>query len=607
MIRKARLREVQALPLILVIISSILAETTAAWWERSFPGWEKDSGQNIVPDGPINTRYACRDTGAKKYSISPEAVTIYNPPGGLKVKAVAYYRESNCKDTKGKAPDFLVILNEYSSEGINIVDMKFEEFSSIGAPQSFREVDTMHYAKDIYAKTGSMPKLNSIYQWDSQGTLKGWVHAPAAIQNFKLEDVATAQELASIQADPIEIPKVLGEITDRVLSLDPSRGTRLLAYLGIGTKVQKDNRRKDVAKLKKKQKAVKQLDETGQVPDPVMESLTSEQKEEIIGPVEPPTTANKAVPSLRVEISVTRRAGVENLVETNNPNISPLADPLRKIYIARSNKLPLKPELPNESPVHVPTPHEIANRPINYEMMTAQCLLSDNPLLWCQRYLAAYQYHQRLARAAYNIVQTYRMLGPENPLNPANIVEHREIFSTIENAADLSVADMEQGGYGIDDSVLDHNLNTLFTFQIDPSKPGTAEFRDEQAYEELEQMQDGSQPSAEEQFAPWVNFMEPKSQRERQYLSRGSIMDNFAIDPYAPDAIRQEWNGYRDSEWARDPDDTDSGQNVWNGAPFEAQRSTPTVQPSIHNIENQVDEFEFDDFLQATVKKTKTD
>ncbi|KAK6537285.1 hypothetical protein TWF694_011478 [Orbilia ellipsospora] len=358
------------------LLICLYLRTVAAWWDVTITALQSgDVTQPQPNDSLISAPYECKSTGAKKFSLPPEAVTIYNTDTSRVVDAVAYYRQPDCK----LAPDFLIVLNHMNPMGVNVVDLTYlsSEITAIGAPLSFREVNLNEFAGIIYMKTGTAPVAGSIYRWDKLGILKERVNVPGVLWNFQLEEYATPEELGMIQNDVNETPTVLKSVTERLLEKVPDRGKRLLDYLGIGKELGLN--KKEERRQRKELMAIS----TVQIIDPLSEFKT---------------------PTDRAQVN-------SALTASTKESWSPRKKPTKKVStLPNLHQIGVNPLMVKENPINIPNPQEIANRPINYEMLAAQCLLSGDPLLWCQRYLAVQQYHERLAKAAFDIMQSTRLV-----------------------------------------------------------------------------------------------------------------------------------------------------------------------------------------------------
>ncbi|KAF3908332.1 hypothetical protein AA313_de0207991 [Arthrobotrys entomopaga] len=372
----------------------------AAWWQTILTAIRReDITQPGLGNREISQPFEYKSTGAKTRSFPSEAVTIYNTYSSRVVDSVAYYRQPNCRLAAGTAekPDFLIFLDPNELMGVNVVDLTYlnSDVDVVGAPLSFREVDRSEFSMSIYAETKSPPVAGSIYRWDRKGDLKEIVHAPGVIRNVQLEDYATPEELAMVQQDVNKTPNVLRSVTERVLEGDPGRGDRMLGYLGMSKRVAVVTNKNQEKRQKKQSKAK----ETGQIIDPPLDfQAPTEQNESTLTA----STRESLPPKKNKKTAAT--APKKKASSVANPPSNEITDQ-KEADIAGKNNIPLPSVTANDESVNIPSPHEIANRPINHEMMVAQCLLSGDPLLWCQRYLAAQKYHERLAKAAFDIMQ----------------------------------------------------------------------------------------------------------------------------------------------------------------------------------------------------------
>ncbi|KAF3903267.1 hypothetical protein ABW20_dc0108044 [Dactylellina cionopaga] len=116
----------------------------------------------------------------------------------------------------------------------------------------------------------------------------------------------------------------------------------------------------------------------------------------------------------------------------------------RKQQTGRSN-VPSQQSFPTKpKPPDVPSPQEIANRPINYEALASQCLQSGNPLLWCQRYLAAHAYSKRLAKAAFDVFQlTTKGTKPQSQVAFPDFQNNQGLINNIQQEQELSQVRLE--------------------------------------------------------------------------------------------------------------------------------------------------------------------
>ncbi|KAK6346583.1 hypothetical protein TWF696_006705 [Orbilia brochopaga] len=220
--------EARTVALTLELLLLLFFQDVSAYYQYNLPiGWE-DKPPTTLVNSPVSRNNECRSFKPKRVvqPTSYEASTIYNVQNSFVTNVVAFYRDFQCKGTKGPVPAMLLVLDPNNSLGVNIVDFKkLRFFAQIHSTQS---VDIALFDQIIQRLTGDSIQPNRVYHWTSNGAFAGTSDADGLIQNFQMEDIATPEELDMVASENTrDIEIVLGRVTNRVLAGDPERQAKI--------------------------------------------------------------------------------------------------------------------------------------------------------------------------------------------------------------------------------------------------------------------------------------------------------------------------------------------------------------------------------------------
>ncbi|KAK6337126.1 hypothetical protein TWF718_009910 [Orbilia javanica] len=376
--------------------------SVTASWIFNFPaGWTEESARAQPPHiRPITARYECTVFNFNRWSLPLEAATIYNAAGTPTTNAIAYYRNSKCKDEEGNGLDYVIILNPDNSKGVNVVDLKLDGLTVGGSPKSYQAVDYMHYAKLILNRTGKPPRPGSVYVFGVRGNMRAWSSEPGVVRNVDLGRYTTEEGMDEIQNDPKEIALVLGMITEKVLNEDPARRQKLANFMEkkAGKQTAGVDLPEMLQKMKEYDSAIKAqangyLGEMMQDPDLGNLPLNTRFQ----APMQSASTASNPSQGTQSHPS-SGRSGSRQERETMGP---PPFQPNRGFNFS------FRREGQGHTRTPIFTPYGLANQPIDLYKMAEDCInAGDNRVVWFQWYWAEYWVHARAAKAALRILET---------------------------------------------------------------------------------------------------------------------------------------------------------------------------------------------------------
>ncbi|KAK6507897.1 hypothetical protein TWF481_006318 [Arthrobotrys musiformis] len=379
--------------MILALLFLLYSSPARASWVFNFPvGWTEESVIAQPPHTrPITARYECTVFNFNRWSLPLEATTIYNSPKAFVTNAIAYYRNSKCKDTDGVGLDYLIILDPEKSRGVNVVDLKLEGLTVGGTPTSYQAVEFMHYAKIIYAKTGKAPRPGSVYVFGSRGAVTAWSDAPGTVRNVDMNEFTTKEGMDEIEKDPNEVALVLGMITEKVLNEDPGRKAKLKNWVQkkAGGQTAGANIPEMLERMAEHDAAMKaQAD--GYLGDMQGSgNLYGQQQAAFQMPSQPIGNANQ-------------RAERQSTSERNNAPRESMGPPI----------FPNRESSQQSTGAPIVTPYGMANRPIDLYQLAEECIKAGNSrAVWFQWYWAEYWFHARLAKAALSILDSVESGG----------------------------------------------------------------------------------------------------------------------------------------------------------------------------------------------------
>ncbi|KAF3114339.1 hypothetical protein TWF706_008272 [Orbilia oligospora] len=242
----------------LLLLYLIYSGYTTASWLLNFPvGWNEESTASQPSHiHSITALYECTVFNSNRWGLPLEATTIYNAPGTFTTNAIAYYRNSKCKDD---GLDYIIILNPDNSRGVNIVDLKLDGLTVGGTPTSYQAVEFMHYSQVINYWTGELPVGGSVFVFGARGAIKAWSSEPGVVKNVDLGKYTTSKGVEGIEKDPKEMALVLGMVTEKVLSEDTGRAEKLKGFVQkkLGGQTAGSNLPEMVEKVRRYEEALK--------------------------------------------------------------------------------------------------------------------------------------------------------------------------------------------------------------------------------------------------------------------------------------------------------------------------------------------------------------
>ncbi|KAK6513124.1 hypothetical protein TWF506_009290 [Arthrobotrys conoides] len=365
---------------------------TTASWLLNFPvGWTEESAISQPPHiRPITARYECTVFNFNRWSLPLEATTIYNAPNAFATNAIAYYRNSKCKDEDGDGLDYVIILDPENSKGVNVVDLKLDGLTVGGTPTSYQAVEYMHYAKVIKQRTGKPPKAGSVYVFGARGAVTAWSSEVGVVKNVDLGEYTTPEGLKEIEKDPKEMSLVLGMITEKVLSEDAGRARKLRGFVQkkLGGQTAGYNLPEMLEKMKEYEEGLKGRSQGfgfnmgfGGVPGQM---------------------------GMGIQMPMQGGGGMSNPNRRGNLQGQPMGPPNMQPNRGFNEGGQSNREAP------ITTPYELANRPINLYKLTNECIKAGkNRVLWLQWYWAEYWFQSRLVKAALHIFELFEKGGIE--------------------------------------------------------------------------------------------------------------------------------------------------------------------------------------------------
>ncbi|TGJ64702.1 hypothetical protein EYR41_010742 [Orbilia oligospora] len=361
----------------LLLLYLIYSGYTTASWLLNFPvGWNEESTASQPSHiHSITALYECTVFNSNRWGLPLEATTIYNAPGTFTTNAIAYYRNSKCKDD---GLDYIIILNPDNSLGVNIVDLKLDGLTVGGTPTSYQAVEFMHYSQVINYWTGELPVGGSVFVFGARGAIKAWSSEPGVVKNVDLGKYTTSKGVEGIEKDPKEMALVLGMVTEKVLSEDTGRAEKLKGFVQkkLGGQTAGSNLLEMVEKVRRYEEALKGGGGNGYGYARMGRGYNF----------------NFGVGSMN--------RGFQGQVNTGMGGLPPGGGTMGP---------------PNMQPNRgFSTPQELANRPIDFYKLASECLKADkNRLLWIQWYWAESRLQARTFKAALDILGRFERGGVE--------------------------------------------------------------------------------------------------------------------------------------------------------------------------------------------------
>ncbi|KAK6526056.1 hypothetical protein TWF281_011095 [Arthrobotrys megalospora] len=379
----------------------LYSQIVAASWLYNFPvGWTQRSAETQQVNAPITARYECVAFNSNRWSMPFEATTIYSTPDSLVTNAIAFYRNPKCKDDNGSGLDYLIILDPKNSDGVNVVDLKLEGLTVGGTPASYQAVEVTRYAKAINERTGKPPQPGAVYVFEPKGVVAAWSSAPGTVKNVALGNYITAERINEIEGNAKEMALVLGVVTEKVLSENPQRKSKLAKFVEkkFGGQSAGINLRGMLSRLAEQNAAtqVQVNEDIAAMQEPAGGYAPSQ-----AGPHIPVQTSD---PIFTWDQRKRGRPSGSRGWNVREELMRPLPDNTRKS---------LSEERGGVTGAPVVTPYGMANRPIDLYKLANECIKASNRALWFQWYRSNYWFHARLAKAALGILETVESGGVE--------------------------------------------------------------------------------------------------------------------------------------------------------------------------------------------------
>ncbi|EGX43948.1 hypothetical protein AOL_s00210g264 [Orbilia oligospora ATCC 24927] len=479
---------------LLLLLLLIYSGYTTASWLLNFPvGWNEESTASQPSHiHSITALYECTVFNSNRWSLPLEATTIYNTPGTFTTNAIAYYRNTKCKDD---GLDYIILLNPENSQGVNIIDLKLDGLTVGGTPTSFQAVEFMHYAQVINYWTGELPVGGSVFVFGARGAIKAWSSERGVVKNVDLGRYTTSKGVEGIEKDLKEMALVLGMVTEKVLSEDTGRAEKLKGFVQkkLGGQTAGSNLPEMVEKVRRYEEGLKGNGYAGMHMGQGYNS--------------------------NFGVGGGMNRGFQGQVNTGmgGGTMGP----------------------PNMQPNRgFSTPQELANRPIDFYKLASECLKADkNRLLWIQWYWAESRLQARTFKAALDILGRFERGGVEAVskfIEEERVVQQRR--EAIENLIRMSMQS-QRNMAGQRQQTGNMNANPGGNMGQGNSNPGGNS--EAQPAEILNPQEQAQVPVQDPQNPPGGSAQQPNMEQDDEVIILDSRPSNFQTPHSLPEFSRQ--------------------------------------------------------------------